>query len=260
VTCNEPFPFGFEVHNRGKGDADFDSWSDAVYVYHKADGSLKEVTDYGSRLVSKIHTGGLRVNATYTVNTTITISCRGMPDVYLYAFSDVHNRIGWKYPPRPKALSKVIHLLSGPLPDIQGNFINSSLQTQGGSPFKVYLKISNTGCGSTKGGWFNALYLSEDVIRDPFDLKLASQHTNLRLSGNTSALLEVNVFLPYDVIGSNYYFLLEVDSGNIVYEDNEDNNMAYVLVKLQPTIRTDVLVSLVSTAPMTLILGSGMKH
>lgn len=256
VTCDEPFPLIFKVQNKGEGDASFDSWTDAVFVYYKSDSSLQEIMDYGRRLLLRIHTGGLRVNASYTVNTTISISCVGVSNVYLYAFSDMNNRVGWKS--SPKDFSKTIRLLTGPLPDLKGDFVNSSLQAQGGSPLKVHFKISNNGDSSTKGSWFNAFYLSQDILKDPFDLKLFSQSTNVRLMGNTSELLDVVVFIPYDTVGSDYYLLLQVDSGNLVYESNEDNNMAYVLVKIQPTVRTDILVSSVSTAPMTLSLDSGM--
>ncbi|KAK3709146.1 hypothetical protein QZH41_018059, partial [Actinostola sp. cb2023] len=259
ITCEEPLALSFEVHNSGKVNSHVNSWTDEVFMYNKADGDFQDVKNYGSRLASKIHTGRLNVNETYIVTVNVTIQCnRGIPVVYFYVFADVHNRTEWKTAIRLE-YSQGVTVVTGPLPDLQGSFINSSLQTQGGRPYKVSFNMSNTGAGSTQGFWYNALYLSEDVIRDQFDRKLISHRTNLRLEAKSFALVEVEVFIPHDIVSSDYYLLLELDSGNLVNEAIEDNNMAYVLLRIQETLRTDVLVASVSTAPTSISSGSELK-
>ncbi|KAJ7392610.1 hypothetical protein OS493_010261 [Desmophyllum pertusum] len=60
--------------------------------------------------------------------------------------------------------------------------------------------------------------------------------------------LSAEVFIPFDTLDSEYYLLLSVDSKNTIWESDEQNNEASLLMKINKTFSSDLAVVSVSSS------------
>ncbi|XP_048590560.1 uncharacterized protein LOC116611783 isoform X3 [Nematostella vectensis] len=257
ITLGKRFTLEFEVLNVGYVDAPKDSWIDAVYIYNTPGAESHDVIGSGTRLAQVTHTGGLAVGGQYRVTADIEVPYTAGSPVYFYAYTDIYNRMG--SPGVAGASSKPVQTRKDRLANLIGSFNAAILTTRGGQPFNISYNVTNKGEGATNVRFFNALYLSEDTLLDPFDLKLGSFQTPSKLSSDSSVTVTQSVFIPFDTLRGQYYTLLAVDSDDRVYEEDEGDNLAFVLTEVESAPSTDLLVSEVMTAPSALGMGSDLE-
>ena len=114
-----------------------------------------------------------------------------------------------------------------------------------GQPLNLSYNVSNLGPGSILSYyWFDSLYLSADALLDPFDVRLVTQNQNHILPKNSSYTGFFQSNLPFNLVETKYYLLLKVDSGGIVSDINEINNIAAIFLSIIGTEFTlDLAVS-----------------
>ncbi|XP_068683141.1 uncharacterized protein [Montipora foliosa] len=266
ITLGTPFPIAFRVQNVDFVTTKKTSWTDALYSYGRKGANRTEVMEKGTKLKEFPHIGALAAQSFYEVRSNVSIPHGFGPSAFIYGFADIHSPYS---PPDINIASNVtqlnvtqhnvtqptvrpteptgIILTEGLLPDLQGSLGSTKVETRGGQPLNVSLNVTNKGEFSAQGAWYNALYLSQDLLFDPFDLRLATVRATY-LSVNDTLSLSAEVFIPFDTLDSEYYLLLVVDSKNTIWESDEQNNEASLLIKINKTFRSDLAVVSVSSS------------
>ena len=279
ITLGVPFSIVFRVQNVGLVTTKKTSWTDAIYAYGKKDANRTEVIERGTKLKDFPHIGALAANLFYEERSNVSIPHGFRSSAFIYGFADIHS----PFTPWPEIVEPVnvtqpnvtqpnatlptvtptvltpIVITEGLLPDLQGSLGNSKVQTRGGQPLNVTFNVTNRGGFPAQGAWYNALYLSQDVLIDPFDRRLATVKATY-LSVNNTMSLSAEVFIPFDTLDSDYYLLLSVDSKSTIWESNEQNNEAFLLIKINKTFSSDLAVVSVSSSSGQFYYGEGNNH
>ena len=280
ITLGTPFPIAFRVQNVGFVKTKKTSWTDALYAYERKGANRTEVMEKGTKLKEFSHIGALAAESFYEVRSNVSIPRGFRSSAFIYSFADIHS----PYTPpdidegnnvtqpnvtqpnvtqpnvtqptvRPTEPTGII-ITEGLLPDLQGSLGSTKVETRGGQPLNVTFNVTNTGEFSARGAWYNALYLSQDLLIDPFDLRLATVRATY-LSVNDTLSLNAEVFIPFDTLDSEYYLLLLVDSKNTIWESDEQNNEAFLLIKINKTFSSDLAVLSVSSSSGQFYYGEG---
>ena len=260
------------------------SWTDALYAYDRKDANRSEVTERGTKLKDIPHIGALKAKSFYEKTINVSIPHGFRSSAFIHGFADIHS----PFTPWPKIVEPInntqpnvthpnvtqpnvtlptvtptvltpIVITEGLLPDLQGSLGDSKVQTRGGQPLNVTFNVTNTGESPVWGAWYNALYLSQDVLIDPFDRKLTTvRATNLAVNDTVS--LSAEVFIPFDTLDLDYYLLLSVDSKSAIWESDEQNNDAYRLIKINKTFSSDLAVLSVSSSGGEFSYGQGKNY
>lgn len=224
----------------------------------------------GTKLKEFSHIGGLAAQSFYEIRSNASIPRGFGSSAFIYGFAD----IDIPYTPldidegsnvtqpnvtqptvRPTEPTGII-ITEGLLPDLQGSLGSTKVETRGGQPLIVTFNVTNTGEFSAQGVWYNALYLSQDLLFDPFDLRLGTVRASY-LSVNDTLSLSSEVFIPFDTLDMEYYLLLLVDSKNTIWESDEQNNEASLLIKINKTSSSDLAVLSVSSSSGQFYYGEG---
>ena len=267
ITLSIPFYIAFRVTNVGFVSTRKTSWTDALYAYARSRANRTEVIQMGVKLKEFSRIGALAAQSFYEVSSSITVP-RGLnSSAFIYGFADIHNPVPTRIdkPTQPDNVRNptatasppdVIILDEGLLPDLKGLLGNQKVQTRGGQPLNVTFKVTNIGESVVQSAWYNALYLSQDLLVDPFDVKLATvRATQLAINGTLS--LSVEVFIPFDTLDLDYYLLLTVDSKNTIWESDEQNNEASQMITINKTLSSDLAVVSVSSSAGQFFYGQG---
>ena len=280
ITLATPFPIAFRVQNVGFVTTKKTSWTDALYAYGRKGANRKEVMEKGTKLKEFSHIGGLAAQSSYEIRSNASIPHGFGSSAFIYGFADIHI----PYTPldidegsnvtqpndmqhnvtQPNVTQPTVRptepigiiITEGLLPDLQGSLGSTKVETRGGQPLIVTFNVTNTGGFSAQGAWYNALYLSQDLLFDPFDLRLGTVRASY-LSVNDTLSLSSEVFIPFDTLDMEYYLLLVVDSKNTIWESNEQNNEASLLIKINKTFSSDLAVLSVSSSSGQFYYGEG---
>ena len=284
ITLGVPFSIKFQVKNVGVAATKTTSWTDALYAYDRKDANRSEVTERGTKLKDIPHIGALKAKSFYEKTINVSIPHGFRSSAFIHGFADIHS----PFTPWPEIVEPInntqpnvthpnvtqpnvtlptvtptvltpIVITEGLLPDLQGSLGDSKVQTRGGQPLNVTFNVTNTGESPVWGAWYNALYLSQDVLIDPFDRRLATvRATNLAVNDTVS--LSAEVFIPFDTLDLDYYLLLSVDSKSAIWESDEQNNDAYRLIKINKTFSSDLAVLSVSSSGGEFSYGQGKNY
>ena len=285
ITLATPFPIAFRVQNVGFVTTKKTSWTDALYAYGRKGANRKEVMEKGTKLKEFSHIGGLAAQSFYEVRSNVSIPHGFGSSAFIYGFADIHipytpldidegsnvtqrndmqHNVTQPNVTQPNVTQPTVRpteppgiiITEGLLPDLQGSLGNTKVETRGGQPLIVTFNVTNTGEFSAQGAWYNALYLSQDLLFDPFDLRLGTVRASY-LSVNDTLSLSSEVFIPFDTLDMEYYLLLLVDSKNTIWESDEQNNEASLLIKINKTFSSDIAVLSVSSSSGEFYYGEG---
>ena len=275
ITLGTPFPIAFLVQNVGFVTTKKTSWTDVLYAYGRKGANRTEVMENGAKLKEFSHIGALAAQSFYEVRSNVSIPLGFGSPAFIYGFADIHspytppgidegNNVTQPNAMQPNVTQPTVMptvttgiiITEGLLPDLQGSLGNTKVETRGGQPLNVTFNVTNTGEFTAQGAWYNALYLSQDLLIDPFDLRLATVRASY-LSVNNTLSLRAEVFIPFDTLDSEYYLLLLVDSQNTIWESDEHNNEASLLIKINKTFSSDLAVLSVSSSSGQFYYGEG---
>lgn len=280
ITLGTPFHIAFRVQNVGFVTTKKTSWTDVLYAYGRKGANRTEVMEEGAKLKEFPHIGALAAKSFYEVRSNVSIPHGFGSSAFIYGFADIHspytppdidegNNVTQPNVTRPNitqpnvtqptvtpTVPTGIIITEGLLPDLQGSLGSTKEETRGGQPLNVTFNVTNKGELSAQGAWYNALYLSQDLLIDPFDQRLATVRATY-LSVNDTLSLSAEVFIPFDTLDSEYYLLLLVDSKNTIWESDEQNNEASLLIKINKTFSSDLAVISVSSSSGQFYYGEG---
>ena len=187
------------------------SWTDAVYLDRSV--TVGETLPKSASLLvaEQQHIGALPNGGSYTVQVIFRIPADWEGPLYVYLLFDsgesISDLIGSKI---VSNVSDVIMVTALEFPDLSLTFNQENITLSSGEPFDLIYSLKNNGSGPTLFPWFDTIYLSEDAIVDPFDLKLKTVIHNDVLNPGESKVVMEEVDIPFDITTTSLYFIVEV--------------------------------------------------
>ncbi len=232
------FQVSFTITNSG-GPITETSWTDAIYV-----SSSNTFTQSSSDLVGELQRiGALLGGESYTQQVRFRIPVNWVGDLYVFLLFDSSKSV--------QALSdsqitsdtpNVVQVEALEFPDLALSFTSENISLSSGEPFVFEYEVTNVGEGPTLFPWFDAIYLSDDAIVDPFDLKLKTVINNDILNPGDTKTVNEEVSIPFDITTPSLYFIVEVDVGGRLFDTNEDNNRGWTLATVKQAFTSDISV------------------
>ncbi|CAG2191760.1 unnamed protein product [Mytilus edulis] len=255
VTPGSSISASFLIENTGSARTSLTSWDDLVYICPKQDASKQDLLNLGYLLSTTLHVGALDPGEIYLTNVTLIIPKDLYSQIFFYVLTTDKVETGLFVEFSSQASSRYFHKIAisvdnSRLPNLIVS-ANESIGTQkGGQPLLISYYFTNNGVISSSRVFYNSFYLSDDYHKDEFDLKLKTSYYSKTIAVNETVNDTVSLFLPYDLKSRNYFIIIEVDSGNAVYEYDELDNEFVISMSVEQTLSTDVAVVDVKTAQM----------
>ena len=262
LTSGSTLTVSYNVTNIGERSISLSSWTDRIYLSPQSGIDRVTIFDNGILLGEVINNRDLEVGETYSVSTVVSLPYGVNQYVYLIVVVDINGNLG---DPSVIGDMQILHDVSshsflvenGPLPDLTITPLLASTVFRSGEPATLQFQVTNQGDNTASGLWYDTIYLSQNAALDEFDHRLITVKSNGSLAIQASYNQTVAVFIPHNLPSSEYYLLLETDVGDIQLEINENNNIFDVIVNIQATASTDLVLDEVSTSPNDLQYGQG---
>ena len=263
IEAGQIFTLEYVVINVGDGPLRLANWVDAIYLTNSNSNSRNQVIENGILLSQRLINTALHVNESYNVFANITLPYTTNRQSYLTVLVDLNNNLDititnaggvniFGYPLEHNIIGQ-----TGVLPDLSIVVSNNTLTLQGGQPTTLMYNVENIGQTRAFGIWYDAIFLSNDPLLDPFDFRLKTVRNMIELEINSSYTQSVEVFIPFDLPSANYYFIYEVDTTQSIPDIATSNNIGYQIVNITETISTDLQVVSVTATPSELYYGEG---
>ena len=232
------------------------SWIDAIYMSSNVESEATE-PDASALLVHQVrHVGSLGYDRQYRVDAHFQIPYSvGGPHAifveldYLKSVDDVNGNNNIVRVPLE------VNVIPALLPDLTVA-VQEAFSLRSGEPFTLNFNISNHGQVAINQSIYNVVYLSEDVEINPFDIKIDNAELFLYLEVNTTRVVQLDLFMPFDIPSAGYYVMVHVDSRNDAYETDDSNNIDFTLSTIEESYSTDVAVIAVVPSPSSVTYGT----
>ncbi len=261
LTSGSTITITYSVTNVGEVAVSLSSWTDRVYLVRTQDRTNRStILNAGIPLGGNVNNRDLGVRETYEVPLRVTPPYQLNQFMFLAVVVDINGNLGNPvtigYNGQLHALSSRAYLVeNGLLSELTIVPSLSSTAFFGGQPVTMNFSVSNTGQKSATGVWYDAIYLSRDAALDSTDTRFISVRNPTNLGVQESYNRSVQVFIPFNLGSNEYYIFFETDTGNRQLEINEHNNIAGVLISIEETVTTDLVVDRVSASPTDLRYG-----
>ena len=263
LTSGTTYIITYNVTNVGQVAVSLSSWTDRVYlVPTQYRTNRSSILSAGIPLGGNVNNRDLGVRETYEVSLRVTPPYQLNQFMFLAVVVDINGNLG---NPMTIGVNGQLHALSSRAYRVVNGLLSeltivpslSSTAFFGGQPVTMNFSVSNTGQKSATGVWYDAIYLSRDAALDSSDMRFISIQNPTNLRVNESYNRSVQVFIPFNLGSNEYYIFFETDTGNRQLETNEHNNIASVLISIEETVTTDLVVDRVSASPTDLRYGDG---
>ncbi|MCZ8191304.1 MAG: right-handed parallel beta-helix repeat-containing protein, partial [Microcystis sp. LE19-338.1B] len=199
------------------------TWVD--YVYLSENGALGNDQFLGSFSFTGTLAPGASIDRTQTV--TLPLATNG--DRWIVVMTDANNAIKER-PGTENNNSRIddrpINVSLSPYPNLQVASVTAPTTAFSSQETVIKWVVTNTGNGNTNTPlWYDRVWLSLDQTLDSSDIYLGQAANSSYLNVGESYSNTLNVTLPLG-IDSNYYFLVQADGTNQVWEfDREGDNI-----------------------------------
>jgi RHS repeat-associated protein len=253
----QPLSISWTISNNGPGKNPETNWYDQVFL------SDDETLDAGDRnLGSFYRSGTLNSNDSYTASQTINLPIGISGDYFFFVRTDAGNQVYENVfegnNEGRKATSTRINLT--PPPDLEIDDINAPSQATSGRPLTFSYQVTNYGATATPNtSWTDTFYLSHDNQLDiNVDFRFGSQAHYGSLATDGSYTSPATFVLPNTFTG-NYYLFAVADSGNEVFELDNNNNTFFKSSPISIISKPADLVVTSATAPSTAEAGKAIR-
>ena len=262
LTSGNTLTVSYNVTNNGEKSIPLSSWIDQIYLSSQSGEDRATILENGVLIGEVINNRDLEVSETYSESTVVSLPYDINQYVYLIVVVDINENLG---DPLMIGDMQVLHSVSshsflienGPLPDLRIAPKLASTFFRSGEPSILQFQVTNQGERTASGPWYDTVYLSRNAAVDELDIRLITTPNNKSLDVRGSYNQSVVVFIPYNLPSSEYYLFFETDVGDRQLETNENNNIANIIVNIQTTASTDLVLDEVSTSPNDLQYGQG---
>lgn len=265
ALAGDKLQIDYTVTNVGDSPLNLASWIDGIFLISSKSVGRSEIFDRGIPLTQILNNRELAKNDQHSTSVSVTVPYGINEPLFLAVVVDVNNNLeelgieqddGYLL----EFTQTPILIEQGPLPDLTV-LVPSDIQTLvGGQPVFVTYDVKNVGKNKAAGAWYEAIYLSEDALLDPFDTRLKTVQNLMELDEEQNYTQNVEVFIPFDIPSTNYYLFFEVDRMNRIAEFSVSNNVAQQIVMITETVSTDISIIDVMANPTDLNYGDGKFH
>ena len=248
----------FVIRNTGEIATSRTSWNDVIYLMNIGNADKRTVLQNGKKVATLGHVGILSPSEMYTVNVSIIIPFDFFGEAYFYVFADLERESDEASSVGTFATSPKFRVVKGNFPNLYPSMDTMISEHHGGEPYVLAYNVTNKGEYTAAGKRYDAVYLSDDIILDPFDRRLQTNIILTSLEVNKTITSSLSVFLPFDLESKTYFLILVVDIRNEIYESNENDNTAKLALTILERVSTDIAVTAVE-APKSVSFGNDME-
>ncbi|HOY30774.1 MAG TPA: CARDB domain-containing protein [Bacteroidales bacterium] len=214
-----PFNIAWTVRNQGQGNITGCTWSDKIYV------SSDLIVNSGDLLIgTKTRTASLGLTQTYTDSITVTLPNNLSGNYVMIMVADFSNTI-YELNETNNTFHSFIVASQPPPADL--NIVNVNLPDTVivGKSATIHWTIRNTGLHPANGIIKDIVYFSDDNTWDVNDIVFGVYQSmeNLAPDAEMTRSLTANV---KDLHLGFYYVFVRTDVLNMIYETEEENNIA----------------------------------
>ena len=224
ATSSRALVVDYHVTNFGATSTVSSYWTDSLY--------LSEDQQFGENdihLQNRTHFATIEPGTGYSGSFNVTLADDLVGNFYVLVVADTGDRVFEGVVGETNNVGLDAELLtieSRPADLVPTNFIVPG-SAESGNTILLDWVVENNGVGDTAvSAWADQVWLSADATLGTGDRLLSSLgHNGLLLPGQEYHVSNQQVTLPFSVTPGDYFLLLEVDSGQNVYEpSNEGNN------------------------------------
>ncbi|GFE69627.1 CARDB domain-containing protein [Chroococcus sp. FPU101] len=154
---------------------------------------------------------------------------------YLFAKADGDNSV-LESNENNNVFYRAINITEAPKADLTITSLVAPQQVTAGDALSVTFTLKNQGNAST--GWYGSdtkFYFSRDTILDAADTYL-DQVSSYSIDPNTSVTETASIPLSSRLAGGTYYLIAQADGNNDIVEKNENNNIFYRTIQINPSL------------------------
>ncbi|MEO1261903.1 MAG: CARDB domain-containing protein [Bacteroidota bacterium] len=243
ITPGVPATVSYSVENEGNAITPANLWYDGLYLSPNPSWQPTDVL-----LAEWQRNGALEAGGTYQAQENFTLPPNFNGAFYLHLVIDHQNAV--IEDSETDNIRKILQsngndsvIVSYPeKPDLSVDSLTVPTNGTAGQPLSITYKIKNTDPdGEALGNWTEAAYLSSDSILSAGDVFLGQKANAVQLSSLGSYPEEMEITLPLGLSG-NYFLLVKTDAGNVVSEEDENNNVRASYIFLTQPAPGDLIV------------------
>ena len=262
LTSRSLLTVSYNVTNIGERSVGLSSWTDQIYLSHQSTLDRAMIAQDGTFLGEIVHNRDLQVGEAYYVSTEMLLPYEVNRYVYIAVIVDVNGNLG---DPAVIGDMQILHAISpssflvedGPLPDLTITPLLSSTAYRSGEPATLHFQVINRGQSTASGPWYDTIYLSRNAALDESDNRLVTVRNSRNLEIRMLYNQTIDVFMPYNLPSGDYYLFFVTDVRDSVPEMVDSDNIADVVITIQATAATDIVLDEVSASPSDLQYGQG---
>ena len=234
----------YTVTNVGLADLVTSSWTDGLFLYQKPNISKNELLEIGIRIGDIVQIRSLTVKSNYSAIIEGNLPYLVNKEMFLYIVTDINNKLLLSSATNAQSINYItLRILEAPLPDLSVTIADRNISlVQSGISYPITFVVLNNANVSSRGIWYDTVYLSQDAQLDPFDIALKSVQNPLQLSSWSNYSQNVIVSIPFDLPQQNYYFIMTTNIKRQIREISYDNNMLYQPVTVQVLPAVDLAI------------------
>ncbi|NLX56992.1 MAG: S8 family serine peptidase [Planctomycetaceae bacterium] len=211
--------YSWTVTNQGSGPAT-GTWHDRVLLSTDVNlGSDLHLGDFS-------FTGTIAAGESITRTQTYTLPIAMEGDRWFIVQTDVSKQLFEHANDTNNTLVDDVpmHVQLSPFPNLQVTEVIPPAEAFSSQQAVVEWVVTNNGTGSTSAPvWYDAVWLSTDSVHDGSDTYMGAVANPSYLNPGDSYVSSLTVTLPQGIQG-DYWFIIQTDSSNHVYEHNREND------------------------------------
>lgn len=247
IQADQSFDIEFTVANSGNIATTATTWLDRIYASADLHLGPEDVL-----LKQIIHNGALAQQATYTVNTPVTVSGMNAGPIHLFVLVDATGQV---FEAVESNNSRSTPTTVAGTPQQFANLVATHLvapaTANANGQITVIWRVANLGEAATpNANWRDSVYLSSDATLDAGDVLIGSKQHTAPLSIGEEREFQDSFLIPCGVAGPRRLIVL-TDSQNVVLEgDREQDNVRIMPTVTQITAQQDANLQIQSVATL----------
>lgn len=192
-------------------------WTDAIYI------NSQPTLQGAQHLGSKIHTGQLNINDSYTDSIQVSIPNLSGGNYYLIAYTDATDQTVEMNGESNNLYMLPVYVQPCALPDLRIDDLVVSEAVTTGESYQIRYTVSNEGEYVTRGNrWTDAFYINSQPSLQGAQQIGSKTHSGL-LDVNEQYTDSIQVTIP-NLSGGDYYLIAYTDATDQIMEMNSDDN------------------------------------
>jgi len=220
AAAASPIALQWQVTNSGDVVTPVSSWADRVYL------SADPLFGPGDTLLTTLpRNGTLAPGAAYTASSSASVPLLAAGEYYLLFVADHANAVYEGPSGTADNVVAVPFSISGEVSDLIVNAVSAPRAVLAGQPLSVEWTVSNVGTQPTNAAtWVDRVYFSTSAAFGPSAIEMAARTHSGVLAAGASYAESVAFTVPVNFEGE-YFVFVRTDTGNVVWELNEQNNV-----------------------------------